>query len=127
MTKTELHTFRRLLENRQAELARENRNRAPIAIEASPDELDRIQHSGEFDYAMGARERDSLLARDVRAALGRIEDGTFGVCAGCYGNIDPKRLAAVPSASSCIVCQRVAESGLRSLPGEIRASLGLAA
>jgi DnaK suppressor protein len=127
MTTIELQTFRRLLENRQADLGRENGNRAAIVIEASPDELDRIQHGSECDYAMGNRERDGLRSREVQEALGRIDAGTFGVCAGCGGNIDARRLAAVPWASSCIVCQRAADYAPRTFPAEIRGSLGLAA
>jgi hypothetical protein len=63
---------------------------------------------------------------NVQTAPGRIDAGTFGVCAGCDRNIDPKRLAAVPWASSCIACQRAAEYG-RALAGESHGSLGLAA
>ena len=47
MTKTELNTFRRALESRQAELGNGNRNREALAIETSPDQLDRIQHASD--------------------------------------------------------------------------------
>jgi len=79
-----------------------------MAIEASPDELDRIQHASERDYAMGNLERDSVRLREVRTALGRIRAGTFGVCAGREENISPKRLAAVPWALSSARRRRTA-------------------
>ena len=109
MTRTELNTFRRALENTEAELGNGNRNREALAIEMSPDELDRIQCAGDREWAMRNLERNSNWLREVRAALRRIDSGTFGICAGCDENINPKRLAAVPWASSCIVCQEAAD------------------
>jgi DnaK suppressor protein len=119
MTRIELDAFRRTLESRQAELEDGSSNRESMAVEASPDELDRIQRASEQDYAMGNLERDSVGLREVRTALGRVRAGTFGVCAGCDENINLKRLAAVPWASCCIVCQEAADRGRRAFPSEI--------
>jgi DnaK suppressor protein len=127
MTSIEVEAFRKALESRQTELEAGNRNRESMAIEASPDELDRIQHAGERDYAMGKLERDSVRLREVRTALGRIRAGTFGVCAGCEENISPKRLAAVPWALCCIACQEAADRSRRAFPSEIHESFDVAA
>jgi DnaK suppressor protein len=127
MTKTEMNAFRRALENRQIDLGNGNRNREALAIETSPDELDRIQHASERDYAMSNLERNSNRLREVRTALGRIDAGTFGICAGCDENINPRRLAAVPWASFCIVCQEAADRGQSAPLSEIETSLGMAA
>lgn len=127
MTKTELNTFRRALEDRRAELGNGNRNREALAIETSPDELDRIQHASERDYAMSNLERNSDRLREVRTALRRIHAGTFGICAGCDENINPRRLAAVPWASFCIVCQEAADRGQSAPPSELGTSLLMAA
>ncbi len=43
--------------------------------------------------------------RLMRAALDRIAAGTYGRCAGCYGEIGMARLTALPHASLCIPCQ----------------------
>ena len=126
MTKTELNVFRRALENKQAELGIGNRNREALAIETSPDELDRIQHANERDYAMSNLERNSNRLREVRTALRRIEAGTFGICVDCEENINPKRLAAVPWASSCIVCQEAADRGQKTLRRGLDTSLVMA-
>ncbi|MBN9789273.1 TraR/DksA family transcriptional regulator [Pseudonocardia sp. TMWB2A] len=40
----------------------------------------------------------------VRAALSRIEDGTYGTCSNCGKDIDPARLEAQPMATRCIDC-----------------------
>jgi DnaK suppressor protein len=109
MTKIELNGFRDVLKDRQTELEDRNRSRTAIAIETSADELDRIQNGQECDLAIGTLDRDSRLLRDVRAALNRIDTGTFGVCFDCEEDISMKRLAAVPWKASCIVCQEAAD------------------
>jgi DnaK suppressor protein len=109
MTKTELNPFRRALENKQAELGNGSRSREALAIETSPDELDRIQNANDRDYAMSDLERASSRLRDVRSALCRIDAGTFGICVGCEENITVKRLVAVPWASYCIACQEATD------------------
>jgi DnaK suppressor protein len=90
-TPTELAGFQEILERKQAELARVWRKRADIAIEKSTDRMDEIQYASE------------------RAALRRIHDGSFGTCIDCDSQISPKRLAAVPWASRCILCQDAAD------------------
>ena len=40
----------------------------------------------------------------VRAALSRIEDGTYGTCSNCGKAIAPARLEAQPMATRCIDC-----------------------
>ena len=127
MTKTELNTFRRALENRQTELGNGNRNREAFAIETSPDELDRIQQAGDRDYAISNLERNSSRLREVRTALRSFDAGTFGICVDCGENINPKRLAAVPWASSCIACQEAADREQKTSRSEIDTSLVMAA
>ena len=41
---------------------------------------------------------------DIRSALIRIENGTYGVCAVCGDAIAPARLEALPTATRCIKC-----------------------
>jgi RNA polymerase-binding transcription factor DksA len=43
-------------------------------------------------------------AEAIRAALGRIEAGSYGTCAKCGCDIPAARLAAVPTATMCIKC-----------------------
>jgi DnaK suppressor protein len=127
MTNTELNTFRRALENREAELGNGNRNREALAIETSPDELDRILYASERDMAIGNFERVSSWLLEVRTALRRIDTGTFGICVGCEENINPKRLAAVPWASACIVCQEAVDREQKTPWNVIETSLVMAA
>jgi len=43
---------------------------------------------------------------DIRAALRRIDEGTYGICARCGEDIAEKRLEALPYATECIDCAR---------------------
>ena len=45
----------------------------------------------------------------IRAALKRIEIGTYGRCTRCHAPIDERRLAALPHAAHCIHCESIPE------------------
>jgi len=109
MKTIELDRFRKTLQAWRGELSHGRRNREAVAIETSADELDRIQHAQERDFAMEALDRESLLSPEIRAALERIDNGSFGICLNCEEEIAARRLAAVPWAALCIICQEVAE------------------
>ncbi len=105
LSKTDVKKYRNTLEAKQAELEQFIRNREGITIEKSPDALDEVQHAAERELAIRNLDRESSLLRNVRAALRRIEDGSYGVCLHCEEEINPKRLNAVPWAPFCIQCQ----------------------
>lgn len=109
MTKTELDTFKAILEAKQAELEQVVSNRDAITIEKSADALDEVQHAAERELAIRNLDRESNLLRNVRSALRRIEEGSFGTCLHCEEDISPKRLKAVPWAPYCIQCQEQAD------------------
>ena len=109
MTKTELNKYKALLEAKQAELAGGLRNREGIAIEKTADALDEVQLAGERELAIRNLDRESNLLRSVRAALGRMADGSYGTCLHCEEDISPKRLNAVPWTAYCIKCQEAAD------------------
>jgi DnaK suppressor protein len=109
MTKNEINKYKEILEARQAELSDVLRNRDAITIEKSPDALDEVQNAAERELAIRNLDRESNLLRNVRAALRRIDEGTFGVCLHCEEDISPKRVAAVPWTPFCIQCQEAAD------------------
>ena len=109
MTKNELNKYKALLEARQNELAGGLRNREGIAIEKTADALDEVQLAGERELAIRNLDRESNLLRNVRLALARIADGSYGTCLHCEEDISPKRLAAVPWATYCLKCQEAAD------------------
>ena len=109
MTKTELDNYKKILETKRDELEHIVRNRDAITIEKSADALDEVQHASERELAIRNLDRESNLLRNVRSALRRIEDGSFGICLHCEEEISPKRIAAVPWAAYCIQCQEQAD------------------
>ena len=109
MTSEEVSKFKKILLEKQDELEHIVRNRDAITIDKSADALDPVQHPSERQLPIRNLDRESNLLRNVRSALRRIEDGSFGTCLHCEEEISPKRLAAVPWAPYCIQCQEQAD------------------
>ena len=83
-----------------------------LAAEREPGDVQFDEESGEGDSLAVERERDLALSAQARAAveeidaaLERIEDGTYGVCAQCGKNIPKERLRALPQAALCVQCK----------------------
>jgi RNA polymerase-binding transcription factor DksA len=83
-----------------------------LAAEREPGDVQFDEESGEGDTLAVERERDLALSAQARAAveeideaLGRIEDGTYGVCAQCGKSIPKERLRALPQAKLCVQCK----------------------
>jgi RNA polymerase-binding transcription factor len=109
MTKSELERFKTALEKRQGEISASLRNREDIAIEKSPDAIDEVQLAGERELAIRNLDRESNLLRNVKGALARMADGSYGTCMHCEEDISLKRLNAVPWAAFCIRCQEAVD------------------
>src|SRR5271166_2929912 len=105
MTPSELNRYQGILTAKIAELERFTRHRADIVIERSADQLDDIQQASERALAVCNLDREFNQLQLARAALRRIQDGSFGTCQHCDEDIHPKRLAAAPWAALCIRCQ----------------------
>ena len=98
-----------ILERKAAELAQVLGKRDGITIEKSADQMDEIQYATERELAIRTVDRESHLLRQVKAALRRIDDGSFGTCVECELAISPRRLVALPWALLCIQCQEAAD------------------
>jgi len=93
-TQQRLHTSteeRRLTEGVQAELE------------------DRASSSYEKELSLHESAEEHQILLNIRQALDRIREGTFGECLGCGSEINSKRLEAVPWTQYCIDCQRSLE------------------
>jgi DnaK suppressor protein len=115
MTNTEVDRFRAVLTARVAELERVTRHRDGIEVERSADQLEETQMAAQRTLAVCNLDRDFSQLRDARAALRRIEQGSFGTCLECDEDIHPKRLAAVPWATFCIRCQEAADRNVKEM------------
>ena len=102
MTQTELDKYKAMLEAKQKELSAGLRNREDIAIEKTPDALDEVQLAGERELAIRNLDRESNLLRNVKGALARFADGSYGICMHCEEDIKTKRLDAVPWTKFCL-------------------------
>ena len=58
----------------------------------------------EYDLSLTQNARDLLDLS--RAALARIDDGSYGVCASCGQPIGKARLKAFPRATLCVACKQ---------------------
>ena len=112
MNQNELNRFRAILTAKTAELERFTRRREGIAVERSADQLEEIQAASDRTLAVCNIDREFNQLRNVREALRRIQEGSFGTCEECDQDIHPKRLAAVPWTSFCIRCQEAVDRDL---------------
>jgi DnaK suppressor protein len=53
----------------------------------------------EIDYTL--EENSGNVLREIEAALKRIDEGTYGICAACGEPIEPERLEYLPWATLC--------------------------
>jgi phage/conjugal plasmid C-4 type zinc finger TraR family protein len=87
----------------------------PKAGLVSGDFLDVAQSVEQQELALMSASRLALRARRLQIALSRVSDGEYGVCSECGAVIPPKRLLAVPDATTCVSCQeRLEQIGLAS-------------
>ena len=63
------------------------------------------------EFTLGLIENEQDTLDQVRAALKRIEAGTFGTCQECGALIAKPRLQALPYTKHCIQCARKLEGG----------------
>lgn len=71
-------------------------------------------HSGDSAEQAQERENDEVVdaignetaqsIRDIQSALARIEEGTYGQCESCGGQISQGRLEVIPEATRCVNC-----------------------
>jgi len=116
MTKKEMEKYRRLLDDKKAslsaELAKTRSAEEETTEESTQDIADKAvsSYTREFLYSLTDGERSTLLQIDD--ALGRIEEGVFGLCLNCSMLMTEKRLNAVPWAPYCLDCQELSEKGM---------------
>jgi DnaK suppressor protein len=116
LTKREMDEFRRLLEVERQRLSDELEaieEHLPevenISVDASggydEDLADVASDTFEREKGMAIENSVNELLQQVEEALGRLEDGSFGICEICEQPIHPDRLRALPYARLCINCK----------------------
>jgi DnaK suppressor protein len=85
----------------------------PKLEDGSLDTADRATVELEKDLFFQLHEREDIEIGEIYKALGRMEEGSFGVCEECGRRIVDERLLANPMARLCIECQKVKEQKKR--------------
>ena len=73
--------------------------------ESYPDPTDQAVAELDSSFTLRLKGREQKLIKKIDEAITRIEDGTYGVCESCGGQIGTKRLEARPVTTLCIECK----------------------
>jgi DnaK suppressor protein len=115
LNENRLRTITQLLDQREqdlrADLERESGQKRDLMDFAPevPDPADSSFVNLELDLGNAAMTRDFAELRAIEAARNRIENGSYGECAVCGGDIPFERLQAQPTAERCAPCQEIYE------------------
>ena len=122
MTPEDVAFFKKLLGEKREQASSdleefERVSRSDVAQESSEDRSAYSLHMADRGTDAMEREKNLLFAQRegsyldyVDEALQRLEDGSFGVCRVCGGEVGRARLEAVPTATQCIECKSKADS-----------------
>ena len=68
------------------------------------DSQERASETENDEVLEGLDEMSLAEVRQIRHALKRIESGDYGICSKCGQPISAARIAAAPSAATCVAC-----------------------
>jgi DnaK suppressor protein len=108
MDETTLIEFKKLLQQQMDELLQDAGKTVSEMTEEKtnfPDPTDRASLESDRNFELRIRDRERKLINKIRAALERIEEGTFGLCDSCEEPISVERLRARPVTTLCIDCK----------------------
>jgi DnaK suppressor protein len=113
MRKKELHRYRTMLQTQLDAIVGHREVAVHDMVGGSaedlPDPTDRATAESDRNWSLRLHDRDRRLASKIRAALERLEEGTFGVCESCGRPISQARLRARPVTTLCIDCKTESE------------------
>jgi len=116
MKPNDLNAFKKLLNERRQDLMSEavgtmyGMGMVEESRESFPDPTDRASLEGNRNLTLRIRDRERKLISKIDEALGRIADGSYGVCEECGGAIGVERLKARPVTTLCIQCKSEQEA-----------------
>ncbi|MCB1181838.1 TraR/DksA family transcriptional regulator [bacterium] len=123
MRKTELARFRKLLleekERVSASLAKHEKiikhtdDQSGLEMGKAHSNHMADQGSDEYQYETTIKfaNTEGRYLYNIEEALSRIEDGSYGKCTECGGNIGIPRLTRLPYTRMCIECKEKEEAG----------------
>lgn len=100
MDKQKQDKFRKKLLQLREQILNRNKARLSEALVISPEDLtDETDHAAaviQQGVALNVQERDRYLLKEIDHALGKFEEGTYGLCEDTEEPIDEGRLEAEP-------------------------------
>jgi DnaK suppressor protein len=90
IVKADLKLVREVLKSQLKEAGPIRRLGDSIRTQQHADPVDMTQEAAEPDIAVQMLDRESTLARQLRSAIDRIENGSYGICLQCEEDIAPK-------------------------------------
>ena len=108
MEREDLHYFREMLGQMLEDIQQKGQSTLEDmsgSNQAHADPADRASQESDQFFTLRLRDRDRKLVSKVKEALERIEDGTYGLCDACGGEISTARLKARPVTTLCIECK----------------------
>jgi DnaK suppressor protein len=108
--------FKHMLESRRQDLLRtinatEQQFREEITTDESGNQIDfnhpadMISTDPDYKKKLEIIRRGRIVLKMTEDALDLIDEGAYGECQSCHGDISIKRLEAMPHAKYCIDCQ----------------------
>lgn len=113
MNGTDLQFFRDLLLTQRAEIlnkADSFKSESAIGTTGQGDEGDLAVSELSLSMTLRLQERQAQLLQKIDRALGKIEEGSFGLCEQCDEPLNIARLKARPVATLCIACKEEQEN-----------------
>ncbi len=117
MKKEQLEKFRsQLLDKRDEILAEAGKTLSDMTDQTTniPDPNDRATVESGRSFELRIRDRERKLLSKIEEAIGRLDEGEYGVCEGCGEEIGIKRLEARPVTTYCIDCKTLQETKEKS-------------
>lgn len=120
MKASQLKSSKNMLIRRMADLlgvAEETVSRMSKSDATFPDPLDRAMSESSRTIELKKRDRERKLIQKIKNALKKIDDGTYGICENCDGQISEDRLKVRPEATMCIECKEEEEDQEKKFGG----------
>ena len=117
MDKEQLEQFRsQLLQKRDEILAEAGKTLSEMTDQTTniPDPNDRATIESGRSFELRIRDRERKLLAKIEEAIGRLDEGEYGICEGCGEEIGIKRLEARPVTTFCIDCKTLQETKEKS-------------
>ncbi|UCE06597.1 MAG: TraR/DksA C4-type zinc finger protein [bacterium] len=113
MAQFDIEYFKNLILEKREEILEElNDGELKESLKDGPGERSHAFHLADIGSDSNEREKSFMVASieggilaQLDEALGRIEEGSYGICAICDEPIHPNRLEAIPYAKLCLECK----------------------